>query len=295
MSRTVTTGLDMACWPAGLVTSLRKVSEATGTADFRTPGQPAIGPDGNHARMPGMPRDAIILTPDDARRHVAARVAEGVDYIKGVAEAPGAGGPTAEALHALVAAARDHGLKTVIHAASVGAYSLAVGSGAEFITHLPLIGTIREDDIAAMKAAGQVAIPTITMMEGMIGSGLIPGGTVSDLLQSLADLHQAGVEILAGTDANAEPGAPFPVPHGESLHHELDLMGRAGLDPAEILRSATVLPARAFGLTDRGRIAPGQRADLVLVDGDPIADISATRNIRAVWCAGTPVAPAARP
>jgi imidazolonepropionase-like amidohydrolase len=288
----VTTGLDMACWPAELVASLREV---TGSADFRTAGLPAIGPGGNHARMPGMPREAVILTPDDARRHVAARAAEGADYIKGVAEAPGAGGPTAEALGALVAAAREHGLKTVIHAASVGAYSLAVGCGAEFITHVPLIGTIREEDIAAMKAAGQVAVPTITMMEGMIASGLIPGGNVSDLLRSLAALKDAGVEILAGTDANAEPGAPFPVPHGEGLHHEFGLMAHAGLTPVEILRSATVLPARAFGLTDRGSIAPGLRADLLLVDGDPTADISATRSIRAIWCAGTPVTPAVRP
>lgn len=288
----ITTGLDMACWPADRVASLRMV---TGSADFRTPGLPAIGPGGNHAGMPGMPAEAVILTPGDARRHVAARVAEGADYIKGVAEAPGDGGPTAEALRALVAAAGEHGLKTVIHAASAGAYSLAVGSGAEFVTHVPLAGAIRTEDIAAMKAAGQVAIPTITMMEGVIASGRIPGVTVSGLLRSLADLHQAGIEILAGTDANAEPGAPFPVPHGGSLHHELGLLVGAGLTPAEALRSATALPARAFGLADRGSVAPGQRADLLLVDGDPTADITVTRNIRAIWCAGSPVTPAPRP
>lgn len=279
----VTTGLDMACWPAELVASLHKV---TGAADFRTPGLPAIGPGGNHARMPGMPEEAIILTPGDARRHVAARAAEGVDYIKGVAEAPGDGGPTAEALRALVTAARESGLKTVIHAASPGAYSMAVGSGAEFITHVPLAGAISEEDIAAMRAGGQAAIPTITTMEGILATGLVRGGTVSGLLRSLAGLHEAGIEILAGTDANAAGGAPFSARHGESLHHEFDLMARAGLTPVEILRSATVLPARAFGLSDRGSIAPGLRADLLLVDGDPTRGISAARNIRAVWCAG---------
>jgi alpha-D-ribose 1-methylphosphonate 5-triphosphate diphosphatase PhnM len=52
-----------------------------------------------------------------------------------------------------------------------------------------------------------------------------------------------------------------------------------------------VLPARAFGLTDRGAVRPGLRADLVLIEGDPVHDISATRDIRAVWCAGEEVVP----
>ncbi|GAA0359097.1 amidohydrolase family protein [Actinoallomurus spadix] len=281
----VTTGLDMACWPHERVMSLREV---TGSADFRTAGLPAIGPAGNHARMPGMPAEAIILTPEDARRHVAARAAEGVDYIKGVAEAPGDGGPTSEALRALVAAARAHGLKTVIHAVTVGAYTVAVDSGADFITHTPLIGTIRPEDIVMMQAGNQVAIPTITMMEGIL-AGKAP---IAGLLTSVADLHRAGIEILAGTDANTQPGSPHSVPHGESLHHELELMARAGIGPVDVLRSATVLPARAFGLTDRGAVEPGLRADLVLVDGDPTTDITATRKIRAVWCAGHPITPA---
>lgn len=286
----VTTGLDMACWPPELVASLREI---TGTADFRTAGLPAIGPGGNHARMPGMPADAIVLTPDDARRHVEARVAEGVDYIKGVAEAPGDGGPAADVLRALAEAAQEHGLKTVVHAVSVGAYTLAVESGAEFITHVPVLGSVRGEDITAMKTAGQWAIPTITMMEGVLTNGPLAGrASVDGLLRSLADLHAAGVPILAGTDANAEPGAPNNVRHGESLHHEFELMARAGMTSVEILRSATVAPARAFGLTDRGAIEPGLRADLVLIDGDPIADISATRAIRAIWCAGTEIVPA---
>jgi imidazolonepropionase-like amidohydrolase len=60
----------------------------------------------------------------------------------------------------------------------------------------------------------------------------------------------------------------------------------AGLSSVEALRAATVLPAQYFGLHDRGVIKPGRRADLVLIDGDPIADIHATRLIRRVWCAG---------
>jgi imidazolonepropionase-like amidohydrolase len=52
------------------------------------------------------------------------------------------------------------------------------------------------------------------------------------------------------------------------------------------LRAATSLPARYFGLTDRGTVEPGLRADLVLIAGDPLADIRETRSLRRVWCGG---------
>jgi hypothetical protein len=97
-------------------------------------------------------------------------------------------------------------------------------------------------------------------------------------------LHAAGISVLAGTDAG-NPGTA----HGASLHGELALLVRAGLSPEQALRAATAAPAEAFGLGDRGRIAVGQRADLVLVDGDPLADISATRNIVRIWKNGVAV------
>ncbi|HEY9420130.1 MAG TPA: amidohydrolase family protein, partial [Thermoanaerobaculia bacterium] len=58
---------------------------------------------------------------------------------------------------------------------------------------------------------------------------------------------------------------------------------------AEALAAATANPAEAFGLADRGRIAPGLRADLLLVQGDPTADIKATRKIQRIWKAGVEV------
>lgn len=72
-----------------------------------------------------------------------------------------------------------------------------------------------------------------------------------------------------------------------SVHHELRDLVRAGLTPVQALRAATSTPARRFALTDRGRIAEGLRADLLLVDGDPAVTISDTLNARAVWRRGT--------
>lgn len=74
---------------------------------------------------------------------------------------------------------------------------------------------------------------------------------------------------------------------GRRFPCELQLLVRAGLTPTEALRAATALPARRFGLDDRGRIRESLRADLVLVDGDPTTRIADTLNIRQVWRRGS--------
>lgn len=75
--------------------------------------------------------------------------------------------------------------------------------------------------------------------------------------------------------------------YGITMHQELSLFVNAcGFSPAEALRSATAAPARRFHFTDRGMIKEGLRADLVLVEGNPMEDIDHTLDLRAVWTAG---------
>lgn len=74
------------------------------------------------------------------------------------------------------------------------------------------------------------------------------------------------------------------VKFGISLHHELSLyVHRCGLSPVEALRSATSVSAKRFRLGDRGKIAPGLKADLLLVKGDPTTSIGCTIDIVDVW------------
>ena len=94
--------------------------------------------------------------------------------------------------------------------------------------------------------------------------------------------YLAGVTILAGTDA-PNPTTAF----GISLHQEMELLVEAGLTPSEALSAASAKVARFFGISDRGTIAVGRRADLLLVRGDPTKDITASRNIIGVWKNGS--------
>jgi imidazolonepropionase-like amidohydrolase len=101
--------------------------------------------------------------------------------------------------------------------------------------------------------------------------------------EGVRSLVQAGATLLAGTDA-APVGTPAAF--GISIHRELELLTQAGLPPQQVLRAATLGTADAFSLSDRGRIAVGRRADLVMVRGNPLDDITATRDIMQVWRAG---------
>ncbi|MCX6558250.1 MAG: CIA30 family protein, partial [Candidatus Aminicenantes bacterium] len=92
---------------------------------------------------------------------------------------------------------------------------------------------------------------------------------------------QSKLLVLAGTDA-PNPGTAY----GASLHQELELLVQSGFSPAEALKAATALPAKVFGLADRGRIAKGLRADLLLVEGNPLVNIKDTRRIAGIWKEG---------
>ena len=104
------------------------------------------------------------------------------------------------------------------------------------------------------------------------------------MLRLLKAIHDAGVTIIPGTDALA----------GYTLHHELELYARAGIAPSEVLRMATWTPALVMGVNkDRGVIAPGKLADMILVDGDPTKNIQDINKITTVIKGGKVYDPAA--
>jgi len=101
-------------------------------------------------------------------------------------------------------------------------------------------------------------------------------------LKMVGEMNKAGVPILAGTDS----AAGVRVYPGFSLHEELELLVQAGLTPMQALQAATLNAGKYLGLADTGTIEKGRRADLVLLDANPLADIRNTRKIRSVVLAG---------
>jgi len=132
-------------------------------------------------------------------------------------------------------------------------------------------------DPAAVKPGLEAVAPRMPpqVRRGLLSGALVPPKDEAEayrealpaMLTLLKGLHDAGVTIIPGTDS-------MP---GYELHHELTLYARAGIPPAEVLRMATLTSAWVIGANgERGVIAPGKLADLILVDGDPsvaLADI----------------------
>lgn len=312
----VTTELDMFT-SAPLARAWRAEQAADGAparADVLSAGTLATAP-GGHGTEYGLPIPTVTDT-TDAQAFVDARIAEGSDYIKLIYDDGRAYGfrfpaLTGAQLRSLVAAAHARGKLAIVHIGTARAAREALEAGADGLAHL--FADSAPDAGFAGLVAGRSAfvIPTLTVIEGTTGApsgaGIVddtalgpyvgpdeaqtlrasfPRARPAELnlenaFETLRRLRSAGVPLLAGTDA-PDPGTA----HGASIHRELELLVRAGLTPVEALTAATAAPAAAFRLADRGRIAPGLRADLVLVEGDPTTDIRATRRIVAVFKRG---------
>jgi imidazolonepropionase-like amidohydrolase len=110
------------------------------------------------------------------------------------------------------------------------------------------------------------------------GGGGAPPGALSSLLSVVGALHHAGIPIYAGTDV---------IVPAHSVHRELELFVKAGFTPMEAIQAATIVPARAMKLDKEvGTIEKGKRADLIIVDGDPLQSVSNIRKVSLVITKG---------
>jgi imidazolonepropionase-like amidohydrolase len=316
----VTTELDMFSDPAVYARQRAEAAERNDLADLRSAGTGATVPGGHPSQFVELgwfPPFPTLSSAEQADDWVRDRVAEGSDYIKIFATSqptePGMPHLTDETVAALIEAAHARGKLAVAHAVTRAAALAAVEAGLDCLAHLFLDAPGGAGVVDVIARRGTAVIPTLTMLDAANGSretGLardrrvapyLTGKSAEDLAHPLGEdkthlgtpayardmvrpLADAGVTLLAGTDAPT-PGTA----HGASLHQELKNLVGAGLRPREALHAATAAPARVFGLADRGRIAPGLWADLLLVDGDPTVDITATRAIAGVWRRGVAV------
>jgi imidazolonepropionase-like amidohydrolase len=254
---------------------------------------------------PGRP-DGIADGAEEVRRKVRELIRAGADVIK-IATSGGVLSPRDDPRHGhfrdaevatVVEEAAAAGLGVMSHAAGTEGIKVAVRNGVRSIEH----GDFLDDEaIAMMLEHGTWLVPTLIAGRGVLvaaEAGVNLGDHIVEKAKLVVAAQEdafrravaAGVRIAMGTDSGVTP-------HGQNLD-ELPLMVQAGMTPAQALHAATLSAAELVGLErELGSLEPGKRADLVVVDGNPLEVASLAARVRRVYQDGRLVhqAPAAAP
>ena len=260
------------------------------------PAGPALGSTGGHC-------DENYLAPEFAYRDegvadgvpaVLAKTREVVKYGVGVVKFCASGGVfskgdlpgttqySMEEMTALVAEAHRQGRKVAAHAHGTQAIIDATNAGVDSIEHGSLID---DEGIRVMKQHGTYLVADVYNDDFILGEGKQRGFT-DEMLEKERSLGQkqregfrkaaqAGVKIAFGTDAGVYP-------HGWNAK-QFAVMVKYGLTPLQAIQSATVSAADLLGWSDRvGSIEPAKFADLIAVEGDPLADVTSLEHVKFV-------------
>lgn len=228
---------------------------------------------------------------DDCREAVRKRYQDGSDSIKitatggvmSIARSGTAPQFTDEELAAIVATARDYGMKVAAHAHGTEGMKRAVRAGVDSIEH----GTFMDEEtMRLMKQKGTHYVPTISAGRWVAEKARDPdyfnplvrpkalevGPVIQD---TFGKAWRAGVTIMFGTDCGV-------CEHGSNAK-EFVYMTEAGMPAMAAIQSATIVPARYLGVADRlGSIEAGKLADIIAVPGDPLTDVTALQRVRFV-------------
>lgn len=264
-----------------IYTAGKSIATTGGHAD------PTNGLKGDYRRDAG-PVEGVINGTDDARKAVRQRYKDGADLIKltatgGVLSLAASGqNPqfTDEELKAIVETAKDYNMVVTVHAHGAEGMKRAVLAGVNSIEH----GTYMTDEIMElMKERGTYWVPTNMAGEWVAKKAEEPGyfpeivrpkaaAIGPAIRQTFSKAWKAGVKIAFGTDSGVSP-------HGENAH-EFELMVEGGMPPMKAIQSATLEGARLLRVEEKlGTLEATKIADVVAVQGNPLDDISAMRNV----------------
>ncbi|GGJ33351.1 amidohydrolase family protein [Streptomyces brasiliensis] len=288
-------------------------------ATLHTAGAGIVAPTpGSGNGGPFFAADAVheATSPEDARRHVRALAAKHVDAVKFWLDDRHGTEARLEpdVYRAIVDEAHRHGLKAAAHIYTVDDAKEAIRAGADILAHLPRTPA-PDEELITLLTTHDVAVFTSMSIQRPDGDSWLDDPALADLVtpEAIADLRSriranapqplfdtleayqrmqstlrtfadAGVRLVFSADTGLL--TQFP---GFAEHRELEALAAAGLPPLTVLQSATQRSATLLGLTDRGTLEEGRRADFVVLAGDPLRDITNTRRIESVHFKGRPV------
>ncbi|UDY36643.1 metal-dependent hydrolase family protein [Dermatobacter hominis] len=256
----------------------------------------AISPTGGHLEptmfqalgphvLPLTVEEGVADGVDQVRRAVRYQIKYGARLIKvcasgGIMSHTGPAGAqqySREELATVVDEAHRAGLRVAAHAHGDDGIRTAIEVGIDCIEHGSLMS---EETMQMMIDAGTFLVPTTYLADGMDVSRAAPelqakaAEVFPQAKRTVSAAIERGVMVACGTDAPA-------IPHGRNARELIALVDR-GMTPAQALRAATTVAADLIDVQDRGRLAPGLLADVIAVEGDPLADITATERVRFV-------------
>jgi imidazolonepropionase-like amidohydrolase len=287
---------------------------------------PLLTPTGGHPCYAGSPPGEFCIfvdAPADAAPALAKLAPQKPDLVKIVVES-GVSHPlprmTEPSMAAIEKAAEAANLRVIAHVSAAADVEDALQAGVRLFGHVVTEDLISPALAQKMAAAGAVVVPTVAVMDAFdrighhklteIADPALRDDVPAEVIQALQDpqqlgymtkpsyaakmaafranavanvrtLRAAGVTIVSGTDAG-NPGT-F---HGLAMAHELSFYVEAGMSPREALTAATRAPADLLGRHDLGRLEAGAAADVLVVDGDALADIGAVAHVSRVYKAG---------
>lgn len=229
----------------------------------------------------GVP-DTNTASPEEAGARAERQLAAGTDGVKLFAGSI-VGGEVGvlpmevDIATAAVVAAHRHGKAAFSHPTDAAGLDVSVAAGVDVLSHTtPTTGPWDEALVARLHDAGIALTPTLTLFESELEREQAPQAVVEafvgNAVQQLQAFADAGGTVLFGTDVGY-------IGHVDT-RREFELMERAGMDWRAILASLTTAPAGRFGQAgEKGRVAPGMQADLVLLGSDPADGVTAFADV----------------
>ncbi len=297
-----------------------QVAGRTGGARLFTAGRGLAAPMAGPGAAALRPSAAGVTSEDEGRALVRELADQGVSFIKVWVDDRGG---TVEKLapayyRAIIDEAHQQGLDVIAHVFYHGDAEDLVAAGVDGFAHLVRDREMDDALIDAIAANDVFVMPNLGISERgrhgapppWVSEPLLAETVGADVLarmndsfrrrdpaaaeraaesyvrmeRSLAKLHAAGASLVLGSDSGVQDHI-----YGFSAHRELELMVAGGLSPMEAIVIATSRSADRLGLADTGRLAPGARADFIVLDANPLDDITNTRRIGGVYLRGAAV------